>query len=330
MPSLSELRKDIVLGEWVVIATGRARRPHEYAKDAPVTVSGNNKKACPFEKPFERALLTMPQARSKDWFVQVVPNKYPAFRAGLCPTPQRAGPYDWMDGTGFHEVVITRDHERSLASMRDEEVEIVIHAYQERHRDLQRQDCVRYVSIFHNHGMSAGATVFHPHSQIIAIPVLPQDIWRSLQGSAQYFQKHKKCVHCVILEHDMEEGHRVVYENADFITIAPYASKTAFELRIFSKAHRAHFEDMTASERSAFANALRVSLAKIYKGLKNPDYNFFIHTAPQDSKKFENYHWHVEILPKTAIWAGFEIGTGIEISTIAPEEAAKFLRKVKV
>lgn len=333
MNGASELRRDLVSGDWVTIATGRAKRPHEFLEKKR-RVFKQSKRVCPFENLFKNALLVFAKDRNHspgEWFVQVVPNKYPAFVAGVCGVSHMIGPYEWIEGVGFHEVVITRDHERSIARMNDREVELILRAYQDRYLVMKNNACVKYISIFHNHGREAGATLFHPHSQIIAIPVLPPDVYRSIKGSAKYYHRHNSCVHCVIIRYELKKKERIIYENEYFIALAPFASKTAFEVRIFPKEHHAHFESVPPKPLLFLANALRVTLAKLYRGLKNPDYNFFIHTAPTDKEKeFRHYHWHIEILPKTAIWAGFEIGTGIEISAISPEAAAKFLRKIKV
>lgn len=334
MKSVSELRQDIVSGDWIVVATGRAKRPHEFLKVRRPAFH-QPKRTCPFEK-LEKGVLLFYDSdggtKTHEWWVEVVKNKYPAFaKHGVCALGHPVGIYHITDGVGFHEVVITRDHERSLAVMSDEEAELVMRAYVERYQTLKNDSCVAYISIFHNHGRQSGASITHPHSQIIAIPVIPPDVRRSLQGSADYFHKHKTCVHCMVIEYELREKTRVVYTNDHFLVFAPYASHSAFELRVSPRVHSPHFEDMSDTMRRSCANALRVGLAKLYKGLQNPDYNFFLHTAPtHDSKEFHHYHWHFEILPKTAIWAGFEIGTGIEISAIAPEKAAEFLRKIKI
>lgn len=332
MKPVSELRQDIVSGDWVVIATGRAKRPHEFLK-AKRRRFVQPKKSCPFETLHKDAVsvYALDGERGKEnWWAEVVPNKYPAFGRGVCAAFRDSGPYRRTDGVGFHEVVVTRDHERSIGRMSAKEVEVVLRAYQERYFVLKKGACVEYISVFHNHGALAGATLSHPHSQIIAIPVIPPDIERSLAGSARYFSRRRACVHCAMVRHEIKEKKRVIYENEAFVVFAPYASRAAFETRVFPKFHAPHFEEMSDREREACAGALRAALAKLYKGLKNPDYNFFIHTAPaNNAKKFSHYHWHMEILPKTGIWAGFEIGTGIEISTIAPESAARFLREVK-
>lgn len=325
--STSELRRDIVSGDWVVIATGRARRPHDFLRQRRESFR-QSKKTCPFESLHGNSLSVY--SMDGKWWVETIPNKYPAFDKGVCALFHKKGPYQWGDGLGFHEVVISRDHDRSIAEMQDQEVELVIRAYQDRYLALAGDTCVEYVSIFHNHGRLSGATISHPHSQIVAIPVIPPDVARSIKGSADFFHKNKTCVHCLTLRYDLKSKERLIYENEHFAVLAPFASKTAFETRILPKKHQPHFENILSQERMALANALRVALAKIFRGLKNPDYNFFLHTAPIGGlKEFHHYHWHFEILPKTAIWAGFEIGTGIEISTIAPETAAKFLRGVR-
>lgn len=333
MKSISELRQDVVSGDWVVIATGRARRPHEFLSEKRPSFA-QAKRTCPFEMLHQDALLVYGLDGEKDrenWWVQALPNKYPAFGKGTCSVFHQVGPYQWTEGAGFHEVVVTRDHTRSFARMSTPEVERVVRAYQDRYLAIKDDACVQYVSIFHNHGKNSGASISHPHSQIIGLPVIPPDIGRSLRGSEKYFKEQKSCIHCLILKYELHDKSRVIYENEGFAVVAPYASKTAFEIRIFPKKHSAHFEEIDAKERIHLADALRVSLAKLYQGLENPDYNFFLHTAPTgDTNEFDHYHWHFEILPKTAIWAGFEIGTGIEISVITPEGAATFLRKIKV
>jgi len=330
----SELRQDIVSGDWVAIATARAKRPHAFVENKKPEFR-QPKAVCPFEKLHPGALLAYDRdgsaASGDTWWVQVIPNKYPAFGTGECAVFHRAGPYQWTPGAGFHEVVVTRDHGRSIGAMNHEEARQIVRAYQERAAAMGKDPCVKFISIFHNHGRAAGASLSHPHSQMIALPVIPPDIARSLRGSAEYFRAHNVCVHCAMVSFERKAGIRIIYENDHCVVLAPYASKTAFEMRIFPKVHRARFEEAVAEEYSAFAGALRITLAKLSKGLSSPDYNFFIHTAPVASADtYSHYHWHLEIVPKTAIWAGFEIATGIEISTIAPESAATFLRNIRV
>ena len=325
----SELRFDPVSKDWILIATGRAKRPENFANEARTSQSfGGSKSTCPFcqiEK--EKGLLKYKDKKG-DWFIKVVPNKYPPFLPGAGLNKREEGPYQVMDGVGFAEVVITRDHVRSMAQFSVSEIRQVLDAYQERYLDLMNEKFVNYVSIFHNYGKTAGATISHPHSQIVTHPISDPDVNRSLLGSAEYWRKHKKCVHCVMLDFDKKDGQRIIFENEDFLVVCPFASRIAFETRIYPKRHFAYFERIKDKEKDSLAEAFKIALAKIYKALNNPDYNFFLHTAPCDGKNYDHYHWHFEILPKTSTWAGFELGTGIEISTIEPEKAAEYLRKM--
>lgn len=341
----SELRRDLVTGDWVLIAIGRAKRPYAFVKIEREKFN-QLKETCPFEYPQESGHadpLLIYDARGKrktrdewgenrdDWFLQVMPNKFPAVGDGICDETHEIGPYLVMDGVGFHEVIITRDHEKQPADFSQEEMEFLLSAYKERYLALKTQNCVRYISIFYNHGRESGASISHPHSQLIAIPMIPTDVRRSLTGSENYYNSHKKCVHCVMLEWEILDKKRIIFENELAVAFCPFISRAAFEIRIFPKIHQPYFEQINNQELKKIAEALKVSLVKLNIGLQDPAYNFFIHTTPvaEAETASYHYHWHLEILPKTEIWAGFELGTGIEISTIEPEKAAEFLRKIK-
>lgn len=336
MEHISELRQDLVSGDWVAVATGRAKRPGAFKE--PATETPAPKEGCPFEDLVaagnESALLAYDRAgrpagvRVQDpWFVQVVPNKFPAFGRGACDQFRAIGPYTVLEGVGSHEVVITRDHDRQWGDFSDGEAAAAFAAYGERYGALLKTPCVRYVSVFHNHGRGAGASVWHPHSQIIAIPVIPPDVKRSLDGSRRYWHENKICVHCAMMAWEQEERARIVFENEHALAFCPFVSRTAFEVRIFPKRHEPFLERSSSDELLSMATALRTVLRMLNQKLNRPAYNFFIHTAPSTSEEdYRHYHWHIEIIPKTQIWAGFEIGTGIEISTVSPEMAAAYLR----
>ncbi len=330
-PTISELRQDLVSGTWVVIATGRAKRPEafkEQKREAFQEPLGN----CPFcnlgdpEKEKDSLIYLK---ENGDWSLRVIPNKFPAFKKARALNKKEEGPFFLMDGVGFHEVIVTRDHTRQMANFEIAEVAEVLDAYQERYLALMNRRYINYISIFHNHGREAGASLVHPHSQLIALPVIDPDISRSLSGSYNYWQANKRCVHCIMIEWEKEYGKRIIFENDDFVVLCPFASRVAFEIRIYPKEHRPYFERITDKEKFQAAEALRIGLNKLYRGLDDPAYNFFIHTAPCDGKAYDHYHWHIEILPKTAVWAGFELSTGIEISTIEPEKAAEYLRGIQ-
>ena len=336
-----ELRQNIVSKEWILVAPGRRRRPGQFSstgKDKPTPVT-----KCPFEDPqktnevdpliwYSRKGAEHRFIQKRDWLLQVIPNRYPAVeahRGKTCPVPRSMGIYRSMQGVGLHEIVIPRSHTKFLADMTDREAELIIRAYQDRilyHRDEQ---CLAYIFIFHNHGSRAGASVWHPHSQILALPIIPPDIQRSLSGSKLYMLEHKKCAHCEVIRHELKTGERIIYKNKHFIVIAPFASQVNFEIRIFPILHRGRFEDISSEERLLLASALVTVLRKLKKGLKNPAYNFFIHTAPiLEDREYDYYHWHLEIFPKTSHLASVEHGTGVEILTVVPEEAAAYLRKI--
>jgi UDPglucose--hexose-1-phosphate uridylyltransferase len=332
----SELRFDIVSKDWVVIATGRARRPETFKKEKRKTIEAPQKD-CPFCHLESQAKPTLIFSHGKkienhkgipkNWTLVVIPNKYPAVLPGDSLRERAEGPYQIMDGVGFHEVVVTRDHTRDMSQFSKKEIKEVIDAYQERYLELMNEKFVNYISIFHNHGPEAGASIAHPHSQIMAIPVTDPDIQNSLIGSRRYWDYHQKCIHCEIIKWDKEDGRRIVFENDEFLVLCPFASRMAFEIRIYPKTHLSYFERVNETQKLALAEAFQVALKKLRGALGDFSYNFFLRTSPCDGKDYSHYHWHFEILPRTAIQAGFEFGAGIEISTIEPEKAAEYLRK---
>jgi UDPglucose--hexose-1-phosphate uridylyltransferase len=326
--SSSELRFNLVCKDWVVIATGRARRPETFAKEKKKEVE-TPEKDCPFCHIETQSPPVLKYGKNGDWSLVVITNKFPAFTPSESLRERAEGPYSLMDGVGFHEVIVTKDHKRHMSEFSVAEIRQVLDAYQERYLELMNEKLVNYVSIFHNHGIEAGASIAHPHSQIIAIPITDPDLQSSIDGSRRFFEAQGKCVHCAMLEWDREDGRRIIFENEKFIALCPFASKVAFEVRIYPKEHHPYFERIKDIEKDQLVEALKVSLNKIDKGLNDPAYNFFIHTAPCDGKDYAHYHWHLVIFPKTLTWAGFELGTGIEISTIEPEKAAEYLRGIK-
>lgn len=311
----SELRSDPLSRDWVIIATGRGKRPDAFKREKRGRVVPLQKD-CPF----------CGMVKKKKGSVLVVDNKYPALIPSSFLNEIKTGPYRRMDGVGYHQVVITRDHQKSLGQLSAKEVQEVIDIYQERYLDLMHKPLVKYVSIFHNHGAEAGASIFHPHSQIIAAPVIDPDLHRAVLSSQNYYQQKKKCLYCVMNSWEKEVRKRVVFENKMFLVVCPFASKSAFEMIISPKKHLPYFERINQEEKKYLAEAFWQALSKLYKALGDPAYNFYLHTAPCDGKNYNFYHWHWTILPKTAAWAGFELCTGIEISTIEPEKAAEYLR----
>lgn len=325
----SELRQDIVSGDWVVIATGRAKRPDDFA-DFRRVQDDKGIVNCLFEDPVatgqEKDVLMYHKADG-EWTLRVFPNKYPSFSSGRSAKSLAEGPYFAMPGVGYHEIIVTRDHYKQLAVMELMEVAEVFDAYQDRYIDLMNKKNVNYIAIFHNHGKEAGASISHPHSQLMAIPVVAPYIKLELDGAEQYYRSNKQCTYCVMAEYESSEQKRVVFENEDFIAFCPFASRAAFEVWVMPKKHSPYFERITDDQKIKLAEVFQKSLGAIYKALNDPPYNFYIHTSPCDGRDYSHFHWHIEILPHTSTWAGFELETGIEVSTIQPEVAAEFLRK---
>ena len=325
----SELRQDIISGDWVVIATGRAKRPDDFANFQRIQDDKGIEK-CLFEDPVasgqEPDVLIYHKANG-DWTLRVFPNKYPAFSEGKVTGNLSEGPYFAMSGVGYHEIIVTRDHYRQMALMNDMEIAEVFDAYQDRYLELMNKKNVKYIAIFHNHGKEVGASIPHPHSQLMAIPVISPYIKLELDGAERYYKSNKHCVYCVMAEYESDEKKRVVFENEDFIAFCPFASRAAFEVWVMPKKHNPYFERISDDQKIKLAEVFQKSLGAIYKALNDPPYNFYIHTSPCDGKDYSHFHWHIEILPHTSTWAGFELETGIEVSTIQPEAAAEFLRK---
>ena len=323
---ISELRQDPVFGDWVLLAPIRGKR-HEFRGRIKVKLPKNK---CPFDNlaKFGNLPPVLVYPAKRGWFLQIVPNKYPAVGHGECSLIFKNGIYKSRPGVGFHEIVVLRNHDRYLAQYSSLEIKKILMAYRERYLSLAKDKCVKYISIFHNHGKEAGSTVPHLHSQILALPIVPPDVSHSINGSRRYFHEYKKCIHCEMLRQEAKEKKRIIYENKDAIVIIPFASKVNFEMRIFPKKHSAYFEEMSDSELLSFADAMRFVFSGIYKKLKDPAFNFFIHTAPSGKNHdYNHYHWHMEILPRFGITGSLELGTGLSIISVAPEEAAKILNK---
>jgi UDPglucose--hexose-1-phosphate uridylyltransferase len=315
----NEFRKDPVSGDWVLVAPDRARRPGAEENRRQWEDSHQDAAQCPFEG-------------LSDW-VTVRSNDYPALTPGVCGTPEQRGPFAIQAAHGFHELVITRDHERHFAQFTTEETADVLRVYQERYRAIAGDSCGDYISIFHNHRREAGASIWHNHSQILSTPVVPPDVRRSLEGVDRYFQQHGTTVHCALIAWEREQNKRIVFENERFIVFCPFVSKTPYELRVFPKKHAARFEQTSVDDLTPCAEALNAALRALATALDDAPYNFYIHTAPveKDARiNYDYYHWHIEIVPRTKLDAGFELGTGLAVNPVDPDAAASELRRALI
>jgi len=346
----SELRFDLVSKDWVVIATGRGKRPEIFKMEKRKEIK-IPKKFCPFcnietqGKPkliYSHGKRISPEKRGVhrkvggrwvgwspgNWSTVVIPNKYPAFLPSEKLEKKTEGKfYQKMRACGFCELVVTRDHQAHFPHFEIPQVKEVFDIYQERYLDLMEKPLVNHVSIFHNHGKAAGASQPHPHSQIVTTPLIDIDLQKALLNSERYFKENKKCVYCQMNKWEEKIKKRIVFENEDFLAICPFASKAAFEVIISPKFHSPYFEKIAENQKYQLAQIFQIVMKKLYKALNDSPYNFYLHTAPCDKKDYPYYHWHFTILPKTSIPAGFEIGTRMEISTIEPEKAAQYLRR---
>jgi UDPglucose--hexose-1-phosphate uridylyltransferase len=336
----SELRYDSLSKNWVVIATGRARRPETFKKEGRKEEKIPESK-CPFcrlaaesEEPclvFSQGKEIPLTSRGKipgEWTAVSVKNKYPAFIPSSVLNERREGNfYKAMDAVGHHEVVVTRDHKKSMGLFSVKQIKEVIDVYHKRYLTLMEEPFVNYIAIFHNHGAEAGATISHPHSQIITTPLIDTDLRKAIANAREYYRKKNKYVYFQMNEWERKTKKRIIFENKDFLVFCPFASKSAFQTIISPKKPSSHFEKIKEKEKESLAEAFKAALYKLYRGLNDPPYNFYLHTAPCDKEDYGFYHWHWTILPKTSIWAGFELGAGMEISTIEPEKAAEYLRK---
>ncbi len=328
----------MVSGDWVIIAPRRSKRPEDFLKN----VSKRQKSPvalCPFENPeksgHQKAVLVYPDLKNHrrdvgvNWELQIIPNKYPALSDKKRKVIfSKHGAYNVVSGVGHHEILITRDHNKNFDGLSPIKSFHVFRAFRERYLELSKDKNIAYVSIFQNWGPRAGATVYHPHYQIIAMPVVSPHVLRSFLGSESYFKKHGYCVHCAIIKQEKKDKKRIIFENSGAIAFSPFASPNPYEVAVFPKKHLPFFEDTPDSELESVSSALREALRLIKKNLKDSDYNFFIHTTPVKGKeKYKHYHWHIEILPKFSTSGGFEFGTGAMINIVNPDEAARILRK---
>jgi len=331
---MPELRKDPIIGRWVIISTERGKRP--MITESLARPDGDG--VCPFCPGNED--LTPPEilayrgggaANGPGWRVRVVPNKFPALRVEGELDKNGEGLYDKMNGVGAHEVIIeTPRHDLQLADLDPAQIAEVLAACVSRMQDLKKDIRLKYLMVFKNQGVRAGATLEHSHSQIIATPIVPKAINEEMTGARQYFDYKERCVFCDIVKQELDDRRRLVAENGAFISIVPFAARFPFETWILPRTHRASFEDTPQPDLAALAAILKETLVRTARSVNDPPYNFVVHTAPCDKPLAEYYHWHIEIMPRITRVAGFERGTGFYINPTPPEEAARFMKDLQL
>lgn len=335
---MPQLRQNYVLKEWVIIATDRAKRPEQLKenKDISANILPEFDETCPFcpgnEKKFENTEEFFRIGNNNEWKLKVIPNKFPAL------TPEvngidfnTSGYFRWMDGIGNHEVLIeSPKHNLTLATMETEDVNNVLKTYQQCIKSLREIPYIESVIPFRNHGTKAGASLVHPHSQVIGLPVIPRDIIERMNESIRYHEEHRECIFCRVLNSELESGERIVINSKSFTVFVPYAAYSPFAMWLFPKRHSSSFTDVTDEEMPELSSVLRQALRKLYFGVNDPDYNYIVRSAPKGYENSSFFHWYITIVPRLTRTAGFELGSGMFINPSIPEENAEYLRNINV
>ena len=332
---MSHLRQNVITKDWVIFATERAKRPHEFARspeDTPPELP-IYKHNCPFckgnENTSEIECLRIEDERG--WRVRIISNKYPA----LSPIGDRIrhseGIHRSITGVGYHEVLIEHpDHNAAIALMEIGDVINILRAYRQRYNIIRLDHRIESIIIFKNHGAGAGTSLEHPHSQITATPVVPSQIRYRMIEAISYFDDMGECLFCYTLRDELNAKERIVLETERFVAFIPYAALSPFHLWIFPRQHSSSFGDISEPELADLAYTLKTVLAKLFYGLNNPAYNYTIRSLPTDDKQSDYFHWYLAIVPRVSQAAGFELGSGMYINTSIPEDSAKFLRDLDI
>jgi UDPglucose--hexose-1-phosphate uridylyltransferase len=333
---MSEFRQNPITKNWVLIAPTRGKRPDQYKTYSVMLGVPENDPKCVFcagnehlNKEVLRIGADGKPTTGKDWEIRIIPNKFGALEHSAVYRHKEF--YISHSGDGEHEVIITRNHNEPVALQSIAVVELSIRTFIERIKTLSKNPELAYVQIFHNHGRDAGASIIHPHYQLLATPIVPPHIHDEILGCYHYYQNHGSCVYCDIIKEEIEVKHRLVHESEHFVVISAYASRSPFETWILPKRHGARFEDMSEEEIKHLSFVLKVTLGQLYTKLSDPPLNFYIHNMPsqhtqQSAHEERSFHWHLTIFPRITIWAGFEYATGIPVNPIAPEVSTKFLK----
>ncbi|MBI4330191.1 MAG: galactose-1-phosphate uridylyltransferase [Chloroflexi bacterium] len=333
---MSELRQDKTTREWVIIARERGKRPHDFIshleKPCPTSTYISSCPFCPGQEELTPGEVLAYRDESdgdqKKWKVRVVPNKFPA----LSPGGSAARVYEdsfflKADGVGAHEVIIeTPIHNKVMALMTAEEVTEIWRAYWERYRALEKLEDIKLIIIFRNQGASAGTSLEHPHTQLVATPVWPSQVRRQFEVAMDHYDETGRCLYTDIMEFERKAEKRMITETDRFVVFHPFASRVPFETWIMPKDHHASFGAVSPSDLGSLASVVTEVLRKLYHGLNNPDFNYVIATAPVGDENKDYFLWHVRIIPRLTQMAGFELGSGIFINPAVPEETAQFMR----
>lgn len=329
---MSELRQNLATKEWVIIASERARRPHEFVEpgrlmcgEGPTWEAG-----CPFCPGNEEAELEVMRVPADiSWQVRVVANRYPALVKTAVLERDYHGLVRRISGVGYHEVTIeSPTHNTCSALEAPDNMARVFQAFVDRAWQVQLDPRIEYIQFFKNHGRQAGASLRHPHAQMIAMPMVPSDVRVRADTARMHFDEAGVCAYCEMLEQERADRSRIVLESEHFVAFSPYAAFSPFHLWVVPKTHTATFLHVTPLEVVDLGKLMHTILRKLYIGLNNPDFNYVIRSAPVRDLGASYLHWYIAIVPRISLAAGFELGSGIYINPSLPEECAAFLRNV--
>jgi UDPglucose--hexose-1-phosphate uridylyltransferase len=328
---MPDIRSNPVTGDWVIIATERARRPEEFAGGRERRPQPAFAPECPF-CPGNEAKTPAEQYRvpaDGGWLVRSVPNRFAALTPEGDSLRHTHGFRTRLDGVGLHEVIVEAPvHNATTALLPPAHVAEILAAYRHRLRAFYRDRRIEHVIVFKNHGEAAGTSLTHPHSQIVGMPVLPNQLRARLEEAVRHWGNEGRCLYCRTLAEELDDGARVLAENSSFAAFVPYAALSPFHMWIFPKHHGACFGEATDSQLADLAQVLREALARLYFGLGDPDFNYVIRSLSPQEAAVKYFHWYISLIPRVTRAAGFELGTGMFINTALPEDSAAFLRNV--
>lgn len=324
-----EFRQDPFTNEWVLVSTDRINRPHNLVVPD-FNFSDVSKLVNPFSaivkgEAKNEVILELKDSDNQSQ-VFIVKNKYPLLKTMDIPKYQTEGPYYFVEGEGYHELVIYRDPDTPIRNFSIKNIALMFKAFRDRSLVLMKQKHVRYISVIHNHGYKAGASIYHPHSQIIATPIVPDGIERIIEGARLYHRSNNRDLAQIIIDFELETKSRFISENEDFIAFAPYASKMAYEVEIYPKYSQPHFAYTKSNELHNLARMYKHILQAYYKNLGDIDYNMSIITAPVDGNRYPGFRWFIRLSPRVNFAGGYEIGTDTDICVVSPEVTAEILR----
>jgi len=335
---MHELRKDPLMSRWVAVLAD-SRPPEEYHRVVEETKDTDCKFCSGREKetPPEIASIRENNSRPNEagWLARVIPSSNPILQVEGDLGRRGIGMYDKMNSIGATEILIeTPEHNKRPEDMGFEQMVRIVRLYRERIADLEKDSRLRYTLIYKNSGKEAGEVYSHPHSQIIATPIIPKRVKEELDGAKQYYAYKERCIFCDMMREELRIGQRIIFETKNFVAFCPYAQRFSFEFWIMPKRHSCAFQEIYPDELEDFGLILFTVMQKLLSVLKTPPYNYIIHSAPNRIPRRnhwhtlgEDFHWHVEVMPRLTRLSGFEWGSGFYVVTTSPEDAAKYLRE---